>query len=352
MPELYADLAVKKLKNSEIEIEGVVPAPVFARYLEGVLEDLRGDFSLPGFRKGHVPAATFRQYVNLGHALEDAAEHALQDAYPEIVQTEGLRTLGRPEVTITKLAEGNPLGFRIKVGVVPEIKLPNYRKIAASLAKTRKIAEVTEEEVENVVGELRRLRAGAEKKPETAEGAPAPAAVPEPPELTDEFVKTLGDFKDVSDFRKKLRENLELEKSERGKREHREALAARLVEETPLSFPESLITAETEDMHARFLSDIEAAKLSLQDYLARAKKTEEEIRKEEREYVERQLKNRFILEGIAKAENIIPDPETVAAELRLLKDRHPESDPERLREYVELALQNEKVLEFLEDIKD
>jgi hypothetical protein len=52
------------------------------------------------------------------------AELALSEHYPKIIEQEKIDAISRPEIAITKLARKNPLGFKIKTAVLPEIKLP------------------------------------------------------------------------------------------------------------------------------------------------------------------------------------------------------------------------------------
>ena len=326
-----------KIKNSEAEIEGEVPWKTLERHKSEVLEELRQEFAAPGFRKGHVPMAVFVGHVDEHHVLEDAAERALQDAYPLLIEEHKLEALGRPEVTITKLAAGNPLGFRIRVGVVPEVKLPNYLKIAKEAVATVAAAEVTPEEVEKVISELRGLR--------REKDAPADAPLPE---LTDEFVKTLGAFESVEDFRTKLRENLMLEKENEKTRERREKIAAALGEKTKMTLPAGFLDMEAQAMQERLVADLAKAKISMEDYLAKMKKTPEELLAEHRGWAERQMQTRFILDAIAKAENLTADPEELAMEVHHLRQQHSQADPSALKHYAETLLRNEAVLKFLE----
>src|SRR5262249_49950425 len=159
--------------------------------------------------------------------------------------------------------------------------------------------------------------------------------------------KSLGDFTGVADFRTKLAENLKAEREHERSRERREKLAAALGAKTKLTLPESVLRAEIEAMEERLTEDLERSKISLEDHLARTKKTIEELRTEHRGWAERQLQTRFILEAIAKAENIAADPEALATEVHYLRQQHPQTDPEALRRFAETLLRNEKVLEFL-----
>ncbi|MEK7193295.1 MAG: trigger factor [Patescibacteria group bacterium] len=343
MNTLYAKLKITKNKNSEAEIEGEIPIEILEEHTATVLSRLRADFELPGFRRGQVPEAMVKKNVGEAYLLEEAAELALDEAYPAIVQEEKLPVLGHPHVTITKLALGNPVEFKIRVGIVPEIQLPNYKKIGKTIGSKTEPVEVTDKDVDEAIAELLRLRP---KDTNQKEGeAPPPAGGPE---FTDEYVKTLGNFKDVADFKVQLKENLREEKKSRAKAERREAIAKKLVEETKLVVPEILIEEEMEVMKGRRLEEVKHLNLSMEDYLKQINKTEDVLVKEERTYIERQFKTRFIFGKIAEAEKITADPKDIERELQYLVRRYPDADMESLRRYTEDVLINEKVLSLLE----
>jgi len=121
---------VNKLPKSEVEIEGELPVEIFESYFAPALKKLGGDLEVPGFRKGKAPENIL--LANLGEMkiLEEMATLALSEHYPKIIEEEKIEAIGLPAIGITKLARGNPLGFKIKIAILPEVKLPDYKKIA------------------------------------------------------------------------------------------------------------------------------------------------------------------------------------------------------------------------------
>src|SRR3989338_3577779 len=121
---------VNKLPKSEVEIEGELPVEIFESYFAPALKKLGGDLEVPGFRKGKAPENIL--LANLGEMkiLEEMAALAFGEHYPKILEENKIEAIGRPEIAITKLARNNPLGFKIKTAVLPEVKLPDYKKIA------------------------------------------------------------------------------------------------------------------------------------------------------------------------------------------------------------------------------
>ena len=121
---------VKKLPRSIVEIEGELEAEVFESYLDKALKKLGEQVEVPGFRKGKVPENILMSQLPESKILEEMAELALADHYPKIIEEHKIDAISRPEVAITKLARKNPLGFKILTSVLPEIKLPDYKKLA------------------------------------------------------------------------------------------------------------------------------------------------------------------------------------------------------------------------------
>ena len=83
---------------------------------------------MDGFRRGKIPEDILIKNLGLGVLLEKMAVIALEKEYPKIIKEYKIKAIGRPEITLTKVAENNPLGFKIKTSVLPEITLPDYKR--------------------------------------------------------------------------------------------------------------------------------------------------------------------------------------------------------------------------------
>src|SRR3989344_9666479 len=153
----------KKLPKSEIKIEGELETDLFETYFGKALRKIGQTLELDGFRKGKIPENVILSKVPEIRILEEMAELALSEHYPKIIELENLDPIGRPDIAITKLARKNPLGFKIKVVVMPEIKLPDYKKIAKKIvddiSPTEKETAVSDEELENTIVDIRKSRA-------------------------------------------------------------------------------------------------------------------------------------------------------------------------------------------------
>lgn len=359
----YENIKVEKKENSEVEINGDITVIATAEYRVKALKELSETLNVPGFRRGHIPEKTIVERIGEVAVLEEAAELALKDAAPEIIEKNTSDYIGRPNIAITKLVPGNPISFKITISVIPDFTLPDYKKIAKEeMAKKDESPEVTEKEIENVIEEVRKQRAHhayhlAEKDKQKTNAETSDnqhkhddkELEKHMPEFNDEFVKSLGNFTDVADFKAKAKENMTEEKKHRIIEKKRGALLERLVADTTVAIPDVLVENEIARMYAQFEGDITNMGMKVEDYLKHIKKTPDDIRKEWLPDATKRAKLNLILEKIAKEENIVADQEAVEHETKHLLEIHKGIDPLRTKLYVEHILTIEKAIKFLEE---
>ncbi len=347
-------ITVNKLPKSEVEIEGELEADVFETYYAKALKKLGENVELDGFRKGKVPESVLVSKIPEISILEEMAELALAENYAKILEDENIDAIARPEISIIKLGRKNPLVFKIKTAVLPEIQLADYKKTAkeviAEITDAEKNIVITDEDLENTITDIRKSRAPkvhmAEHEHKEGEVHPEP----ELPELNDEFVQAMGPFKDVADFKTKLRENLKLEKENQQKEKTRLKIVEKIIDESTIELPEILVEVELDKILHRMESDISQMGLKFDDYLKHLNKTVEDLRKEFRTDAEKKAKLALVLSEIAKKENITPDEAQVAKEVDAILEHYKDADPERAQMHVEGVLTNEKIFQFLENL--
>ncbi len=155
-------ITIKKLDKSEVEIVGVLPVADFEKYEDKALSVIAERLDLPGFRKGKAPASMVKDNVTEMMILEEMAEQALHKLYPQILEEHKIDAIGRPQIAITKIAKGSDLEFKIHTAVLPEMELPDYKKLSAEQNKKddfKKEVIVDEAEVEKTILQLRKMRA-------------------------------------------------------------------------------------------------------------------------------------------------------------------------------------------------
>lgn len=337
-------MKINKLPKNEIEIESQISAEILEHHFQKILIDAAHEAELPGFRKGKAPQKLVREHIGDKKLLDEAALDAISEAYPEIIKENNLNPISSPVLTVSKLAIGNPLEFKIKIAVLPEFSLPDYKKIAAPINKKeipKSELDVEDKEIDDVLTQIRLANLPDEERKEKKDA----------PALTDEMAQKIGNFKNVAELREKIKENIGKEKEIRAKDKKRAELIEEIIKQTEIDLPEVLVESELARMLAQFAGDIEKMGLKTEDYLARLKKTEDDLKKEWRTDAEKRAKFQLILNKIATEEKIVPEEEKVTREIEHLALHYKDADPQRLRDYVLTTLANEKVFEVLENQK-
>jgi len=342
---MHIKAEIKNLPDSEVEIISEIEADVFEAEREKALKKLGDSVKIDGFRSGHIPEKVLIEKIGEHVILEEMAEIAIQKVYPTILEENDVKAVGYPQVTITKIAKNNPLEFKIKTAVVPEIKMPDYTEIAKKQnGKKEEKLVVEEKEVDEAIEHLRKTRI---KKGENGEEVL--------PELDDEFAKSLGKFETVLALKEKMKENILLEKEKKQKDKKRMEVMEAVIEKMKVSVPKILIDSEISKMLEETKHYITQAGLKWEDYLTQAKKTEEDIKKDLEKEALKRVKFGLALDSIADSEKIEVSDEELEKESQKLvayyKNFGQEIHLEQAKSYIYRTLRNDRVFKFLEEIK-
>ncbi len=148
---------IKKLPQSQIEISFELTAEEFTKYFDKALEHFKDHVKMDGFRKGQVPLKMVEEKVKKEELLMEAGDLAVKGSYPKFVEESKMEPVGDPEVQIKKIAKGSPFEFTVKVAVLPEIVLPDYKEISGKIKG--KDVSVDEKEIEETIEYLQKSRA-------------------------------------------------------------------------------------------------------------------------------------------------------------------------------------------------
>jgi trigger factor len=363
---------IEELPDSQVKISGALPYVELQSERNAALVKLGENVELDGFRKGHIPTPVLEKHLGEMSILAEMAERAIAHAYPHIITEHDIQAIGHPEIEVRKLAPDNDLEFAITVAVVPTFTLPDYKKIAQEINKNRPADKVTDEEVEEKIKEIQQQKRAYERMQELSqqpkeESAAEAADLPTPesvekkveddknaplPELTDEYVKTLGQpgqFETVEDFKNKLREHIETEKKQNNAAKHRADITDGIIAVTEMNLPQILINSEINQMFAQMEDDLKRSELKMDDYLVHIKKTKEELAEEWKPAAIKRAQLQLVLNEIAKKEELVPDAEKVNEQTKELLERFKDADEHRVRLYVASVLLNEEVMKDLEN---
>lgn len=125
--------SVETLSPTRVRLEIEVPYADLDKYVQQAYKTVATQVSIPGFRKGHVPAAMIDQRVGRGTVLDEAITNALPDFYGQVAMEKELGVIGRPSVDIKEFVDREKLVFTAEVDIRPEITLPDFSKITVTV---------------------------------------------------------------------------------------------------------------------------------------------------------------------------------------------------------------------------
>jgi trigger factor len=370
------------------------------------------------------------RFVGRPAVIAEAIDHLVSDSYDAALDQVTIIPIDQPEVDIdpSGVAEGQPVRFTATVAVRPEVTLGAYSDYPFTL----EVPDVTDEQVEGVIAELRNEQAtlrpiddrpaaegdvAAVKFVGTIEGEPfeggsadrLPLVIGEDrmipgweanlvgmaidqtkgfdiafpddyrveelqgkpahfevtmldlrerllPDVDDEFARSVGEVHTVDELRAEIRDAL----GRRAEDEARHAFADRIIDfaasNATVELPEVMIANEIEIMRDELRNRLAAQRIGLDQYLALAKQTPEELATELREPASRRVKVLLVLSAIAEKEGIDASPEEIQAEIDEQLARYG-NDPKlaeyltsrRGRSYLRMTLRNRRLVDTLID---
>ena len=143
--------SVEALNPTRVRLTVEVPFAELKPSVDSAYKRIAAQVTIPGFRKGRVPALVIDQRVGRGVVLDEAVNEHLPKAYNAAVDEHKVKPLGQPEVDVTGFGDGADLTFTAEVDVRPEIELPEYTGIPVQVAD----AEVTDDDVAQQLESLR-----------------------------------------------------------------------------------------------------------------------------------------------------------------------------------------------------
>jgi trigger factor len=143
---------VERLSPTRVRINVEVPFDELKANFDRAYKTIGQQVRVPGFRPGKVPARIIDARLGRGVVLEQVVNDAVPAKYTEAVTAaQDLTPIGRPEIEVTEIADGDKLAFHAEVDVRPEITLPDLESIAVSVDDV----EVTDEQVTEQLDNLR-----------------------------------------------------------------------------------------------------------------------------------------------------------------------------------------------------
>lgn len=347
---------LKKGTDGTVTLIAELDAQDFSVYRPQAIKKLGSIVEIKGFRKGSIPEDVLVKHTGEAAILEEMAQLAVGAAYVELIKKHDLRSIGRPDISITKLAPNNPLGFTIVTSVMPTVELADYKKIASKVMQEKSDIEVTDKEIDDAVQHLLEMRSKHSScDHDHGEGETCESEKDAKPAVLDEaFVQSLGAFKDVAEFKDKLRENMAEEKKHLAVEKKRIDMLEKIMDKTDIIIPQVLVDYELEKMMHQMEHDIAMSGMTFDEYLGKIEKTKDKLREDWKETGTKRAKMHLVINAIADQEKIEPTDAEIEEETKKVMEQYKDMkdiSEQSVRLYVAGILTNQKVFKFLEEQK-
>lgn len=148
---------VETLSPTRVKLTVEVPFDELKPSMDEAYKRIAQSVNVPGFRKGKVPARIIEQRFGRGAVLEEAVNDALPKAYDEALRINEVVPVGRPEIDVDELEDGQPLTFTAEVEVRPEFDLPDYTALTVEVASASPSDDDIAEQLDSLRGRFASL---------------------------------------------------------------------------------------------------------------------------------------------------------------------------------------------------
>ena len=143
------------------------------------------------------------------------------------------------------------------------------------------------------------------------------------PEINEEFLSKLGEFKTKEEFEKQIEEDLKTQKQAESDEKFKDKLVKKLAEVSKVPVPEILLEDQKQSIELDMQQNLMYSGLSLEDYLERMGKTREEwLEKDVKEAAEIRVKSGLALAELSKVEKVESSLEELDTRIAQLKEQY------------------------------
>ena len=398
---------INKKPGSIIELGIELTKDEFQEYWQKASDQATSQVDLKGFRKGNVPKELAEKAIDKDKVFEIATQEAVRSSLNNLVEENDWTLIAQPEIEITSSVDG--LKYKGTITTFPEVKLGNYKKVAASKMKEVKSKlsdiKVEEDDVKKSLEWLRNSRAqiiAVSREAKTGDVVKIDYEV-NGEKSSDQFI--LGEGKFLPGFEAKIldhkagdEESFQLTIPEdywkeemRGKKldfkvnlkevferklpeindKFAKALGnfkdvAELKENIKKGILEEKQTKEKEKAHINIIdeviksSQIEPPQVMIDRTLnglvkeaeatwKNSGKSEEEVKKDFEPTARKRVLSHLVIYKIAEQENLNPTEEDLKQEIQKYNHEKTSLDNQKFYDYIYGVIQNRKVFEFFDN---
>ncbi len=225
-------VSIENLGGIKRKVSLTVSAEAIHQEMQKRLKDLAAKVRIDGFRRGKVPVKVIQdRYGDSVYA--DALNELINQVYSAALKEANIIPAGAPTVTPAdeKIAKDQPFVFTAEFDVFPEITVKEF----STLTINKPVASLQDADVDQAIERVREQRA---IKTESGEK--------QLPELTEEFIASLGVQGGVEELKQEVRKNLDRELKYTLKNKVKANVIEQLLAAHEFDIPEALVTQEAE----------------------------------------------------------------------------------------------------------
>jgi trigger factor len=148
---------VQRLSPVLVEFDVQVTADRVKSEVEKAYSTVAKSAKVRGFRPGKAPRKVL-SHVFGQRIAADVAQRLVDETFPQAVSEQNLQPVSSPAIEPQKLVDNQPFSYKARFEIIPEIAEVKYDGLAAKRSKI----DVTDEELEEELGKLRREHATLE----------------------------------------------------------------------------------------------------------------------------------------------------------------------------------------------
>jgi trigger factor len=418
------NIVKKDLAKSQIELNIKIDQAEMAQYIDKTTAKLSKQITVPGFRKGEAPKELVIKQIHTNDLLNETFDYAINESYKRAIEQENLSPLSHPEIKLSENVSQEYLEYTAIISVMPEITLPDYKKLVSKI--TKEDHNISDKDVEEAKKYLQKSRGTqnivdresklgdivnldyvltldkkefdkSEKMPvEIGAGKFIPGFEDEIiglkagdkkefdikfpdeyhnkdiagktghfaiivndiqelnlPAWDDDFAKELTNGeKTIADLELNLKEGLIAERQKEVQTQYTQAVVDVILDKIKVELPEVLVMAEREQI----IKEMEQRALysghTLDDALAQANKTREDLLDEAIPQAESRVKLMLLLKAITKEQNFQADEKEVKHRMEHMLERYSDKeknniDMQRLYTLISSEITDKMALDYL-----
>jgi trigger factor len=175
------------------------------------------------------------------------------------------------------------------------------------------------------------------------------------PELNDEFVKDISEFDTLEEYKKDLENKLKEQKENQAKADKETQAIDKLVENTEVVIPDSMVEDEINQMLEQFAANLSYQGLTIDKYCEYMGTTKDSFKETLKPQAEKDVKLKLALEFISKAENVKVEDDDIDSKIKELAEQYGNENVdsllknENVRNYMKEKLMQENTLKIVVD---